>query len=91
MSPQYIYFIIFACLAYLIVTDNSVAKLVVLVSHLIKFQFQKYIWIIRHHPRTPWAQYFMHRRSMKLAKELLNEIEMERQSRESNNDSKTAE
>ena len=91
MTPQYVYFLIFACLAYLIVTDQSVAKLFVLLTGLLKFQYQKYRWIIIHHPKTPWAKYVIWRRSWKLAKELQNEIEMERQSRESNDNSKIVE
>ena len=75
MTSQYIYFIIFACLAYLIVTDQSVAKLIVLGTRLLKFQYEKYKWIILHHPNTPWARYSMWRRSLKLAKELQKEFE----------------
>jgi len=75
MTTQYIYFIIFACLAYLIVTDQSVAKLFVLLTGLLKFQYQKYKWIIMHHPKTPWARYSMWRRSWKLAKELQKEFD----------------
>jgi hypothetical protein len=91
MTTQYVYFIIFACLAYLIVTDQSVAKLFVLLTGLLKFQYQKYRWIIMHHPKTPWARYIIWRRSWKLAEELQNEIKMERQSRESNDNSKIVE
>ena len=75
MTTQYIYFIIFACLAYLIVTDQSVAKLFVLLTGLLKFQYQKYRWIIMHHPKTPWARYAMWRRSNRLAEELMKEFE----------------
>jgi hypothetical protein len=75
MTTQYTYFIIFACLAYLISTDSSVAKLVVFATRLAKFQYEKYKWIIIHHPKTPWAKYFMWRRSLQLAKELQKEFD----------------
>ena len=75
MTTQYIYFVIFAFLAYLIITDSSVARLVVLLTGLLKFQYQKYRWIIIYHPQTPWARYGMWRRSWKLAKELQKEFE----------------
>lgn len=91
MSTQHIYFIIFACLAYLIVTDASVAKLVVLLTKLFGFQYQKYRWIILYHPKTPWARYTMWRRSWRLARELQNEIQMERQSEQSNYNRETSE
>jgi hypothetical protein len=32
-------------------------------------------WIVIHHPKTPWARYSMHRRSMKLAEELMKEFQ----------------
>jgi hypothetical protein len=75
MNPYTTWFVLFTFLGYFIVTDSSVAKLVVLLTRLLKFQFQKYKWIILHHPKTPWAQYVMWRRSMKLAKELIKEFE----------------
>ena len=75
MTTQYIYFVLFAFAAYLICTDQSVAKAFLFVINLIKFQYEKYKWIVIHHPKTPWARYSMHRRSMKLAEELMKELE----------------
>jgi hypothetical protein len=75
VTAQYIYFILFAFAAYLICTDQSVAKAFLFVINLIKFQYEKYKWIVMYHPKTPWARYNMHRRSMKLAKELMKELE----------------
>ena len=75
MTTQYIYLIIFFCIGYLIVTDASVAKGFYLLIQVLKIQYEKYRWIIIHHPKTPWARYSMHRRSMKLAEELMKELE----------------
>ena len=75
MTAQYIYLIIFFCLGYLIVTDESVAKAVVFVSKIIKNKFDIFKWWFIHNPKTPWARYSMHRRSMKLAEELMREFE----------------
>jgi hypothetical protein len=75
MTSSYFYLIIFAVVSYLIVTDQSIAKLIVLLSYLIKFQYEKWRWIISHHPKTPWARFAMWRRSNQLAKELMKEIE----------------
>ena len=75
MTAQYIYLIIFFCLGYLIITDQSVAKAVVFVSKIIKNKFDIFKWWFIHNPKTPWARYSMHRRSMKLAEELMREFE----------------
>lgn len=74
MSLIYVYFLIFACIAYLIITDESVARAIVLLSQLVKFQFEKTKWIILHDPRNPINKYLMWRRAYKLAKELENEL-----------------
>lgn len=75
MSVPYIYFIIFFCIGYLIVTDQSVARAFYMLTQLAKFQYEKTKWWILHNPRNPVVKYLMWRRSMKLAKELMNEYQ----------------
>ena len=71
----YISFIIFAVVAYLIVTDNSVAAAFYYVVKLIKFEYEKRKWMILNDPRNPIVKYLIWRRSYKLAKELHRELE----------------
>ena len=75
MTTQYIYLVIFFCIGYLIVTDQSIAKAVVFVTQIAKNKFQVFKWWFIHNPRLPWARYSMYRRSMKLAEELMKEFE----------------
>jgi hypothetical protein len=75
MTAQYIYLVIFFCIGYLIVTDQSVAKAVVFVVQIAKNKFQVFKWWFIHNPKTPWARYAIHRRSMKMAEELMKEFE----------------
>lgn len=91
MTTYYFWFFLFAIVAYLAATDTSVARLIDLIFRLWQFQFEKTKWWLIHNPRNPIVKYLMWRRAWKLAKELQNEIEMERQSRSSNDNSKTAE
>ena len=74
MTSQYFYFTLFAIAAYLIATDASIAKLTVLLAKIVKFQYEKYRWILIYHHATPWARYMMWRSSMKIAKELMKEL-----------------
>jgi hypothetical protein len=74
MSTIYIYFIIFSCAGYLIVTDPSIAKLVVYSVGLLRFQYEKIKWWTLHNPANPVVKYLMWRRAMKLAKELQDEF-----------------
>ena len=75
MSTSYIYFIIFFCVAYLIVTDQSVAKAFYMLSQLARVEYEKIKWWILYNPPNPIVKYLMWKRSMKLAKELMNELE----------------
>jgi len=75
VTSQYIYLILFAFAAYLICTDQSVAKAFLFVLDLIRFQYEKYKWIIMHHPNNIIVRWLIHKRSIKMAKELMKELE----------------
>jgi len=74
MSSSYIYLIIFFCLAYLIITDQSVAKGFYMLTQLARVQYEKVKFWTLHNPANPIIRYFMWRRSMKIAKELMKEL-----------------
>ncbi len=75
MNTIYIYFVIFFCIGYLIVTDQSIARAVYMLTQLARVEYEKVKWWILHNPANPIVKYFMWRRSMKLAKELMDEYE----------------
>ena len=74
MNPLYIYFIIFFCIGYLIVSDASVARLFVLLTGLVRIKYQKIKWFLLHNPSNPLVKFMIHRRSLRLAKELAKEL-----------------
>ena len=71
----YTWFIVFVVVAYFIVTDESVAAAFYYVSRLGKSYVQRQWWWIKNNPKTPWARYMMWRRSNRLAKELMDELQ----------------
>jgi aspartate/methionine/tyrosine aminotransferase len=75
MNTLYIYLLIFACIGYLICTDENAALLFVIITHLIKVQYEKTKWIILNNPRNPIVRWNMERRAYKLAEELQKELE----------------
>jgi hypothetical protein len=75
MNPSYIYFTIFFCIAYLILTDQSVAKAFYMLTQLIRVEYEKIKWWILYNPRNPIVKYLMWKKSMRLAKELMDELE----------------
>jgi hypothetical protein len=75
MSVSYIYFIIFFCIAYLILTDQSVARGFYMLTQLARVEYEKVKWWILHNPANPIVKYFIWRKSMKMAEELMKELE----------------
>ncbi len=75
MSSTYIYLTIFFCIAYLIVTDQSVARAFYMLTQLARVQYEKTKWWILHNPANPIVKYFIWRRSIKMAEELMKEFE----------------
>ena len=74
MNASYIYFIIFFCVGYLIVTDQSVSTAFYLMTRLVKIEYEKIKWWMLHNPANPVVKYLMWRRAMKLAKEFEKEF-----------------
>ena len=71
----YIWFIVFSVVAYFIVTDESAAAGFYYLIRIIKNKYLIFQWWLIHNPKTPWARYSMHRRSMKMAEELMKEFQ----------------
>lgn len=74
MTTYYFWFFLFAIVGYFIITDNSVARAFYMLVQLLNFQYQKMKWWILHDPKNPIVKYLIWRRSMKLAKELQEEL-----------------
>lgn len=75
MTAQYVYLVIFACVAYLIATDESIAKAFYFVTKIAKNKFEIFKWWLLNNPRNPIVKYLMWRRSNRLAKELMDELQ----------------
>ena len=73
MNTTYIYFVIFFCIGYLIVTDHSVARGFYMLTQLARVEYEKVKWWILHSPDNLIVRWLIHKRSMKLAKELMDE------------------
>ena len=78
MNANYIYLIIFFCIAYLMVTDQSIARAFYMLTQLVRVQYEKVKWWAVHNPANPIIKYLIWRRSMKLAEELQKELLGER-------------
>jgi hypothetical protein len=75
MNPFYVWFIIFACIGYLVVTDASVARLFVLLTGLARVQYQRIKWWLLYNPSNPIVKWLMWKNALRIAKELAKEFD----------------
>lgn len=75
METYYIWLVLFAIVAYIIVSDRNVSDAFVYIFDITKNNIIKQIWWLKNNPKNPVVKYLMHRRSMEMAKELMKEFE----------------
>ena len=69
----------FAVVAYIIVTDDRAAAAFVYVSKLANTEIKRHWWWLTNNPRNPVVKYLIYRRSLRLAKELMAEINKDKE------------
>lgn len=69
----------FAVVAYIIVTDERVAAAFLYGIKLANTEIKRHWWWLTNNPRNPVVKYIVYRRSLRLAKELMAEINKEKE------------
>ena len=69
----------FAVVAYIIVTDERAAAAFMYVSKLANTEIKRYWWWLTNNPRNPVVKYMIYRRSLRIAKELMVEINKDKE------------
>jgi hypothetical protein len=75
MTYPYVYLVIFSLLLYLVLTDQSIAKAVYLISMMLKIRYERLKWWLQYSPDNPIVRFLIWRRSYRLAKELQEEFD----------------
>ena len=75
MNSYTVWFGIFAILGYFIVTNQSAAKAFYMLTQLIRIKYEKTKWWLIHNPKNFIVRWLIYRRSIKEAKELMEEFE----------------
>lgn len=73
-SYHYSLLLFFFVIFYLIIIDVSVAKYITIATKNSKIQIEKIIWKIKNNPNNPIVKYLIYRRSLRMAKDMLTEI-----------------
>ena len=79
MNAQYVWFLIFGVLAYIIVTDPNVARAYDYVLKLANTNIRRWWWWMTNNPANPVVKYLIYRRSMKLAQEMMAKINTDKE------------
>jgi hypothetical protein len=74
MTAQLTWFALFAVVMYFIVTDESIAAAFYYVIKLGQGYIQRQWWWLSHNPGNPVVKYMIHRRSLKMAEEMMRQI-----------------
>ena len=69
----------FAVVAYIIVTDERAAAAFLYVSKLANTEIKRHWWWLTNNPRNPVVKYLIYRRSLRIAKELMVEINKDKE------------
>ena len=69
----------FAVVAYIIITDERAAAAFLYVSKLVDSNIRRHWWWLTNNPRNPVVKYLIYRRSLRIAKELMAEINKEKE------------
>ena len=69
----------FAVVAYIIVTDERAATAFLYGIKLVVTNIRRHWWWLTNNPRNPVVKYLIYRRSLRLAKELMAEINKEKE------------
>ena len=79
MNAQYLWLIVFASALYFISTDESVAAAFYYVTRLAKAYIQRQWWWFSHNPHNPVVKYLIYRRSLKLAEDMMAQINKDKE------------
>ena len=78
-SPHIILSGMFAVVAYVIVTDERAAAAFLYVSKLANTEIKRHWWWLTNNPKNPVVKYLIYRRSLRIAEELMAEINNEKE------------
>ena len=82
MNTQLAWFALFAVAMYFIVSDESIAAAFYYVVRLAKAYIERQWWWLLHNPRNPVVKYLIYRRSLKMAEEIMRQINTKEESKD---------
>jgi hypothetical protein len=82
VSIQLAWFALFAVALYFIVSDESIAAAFYYVVQLASTYIRRKWWWATHNPKNPIVKYLIYRRSLKMAEEIMRQINTKEESKD---------
>jgi hypothetical protein len=79
MDYHYILITLFVVAAYFVLTDEGIATAFFYITKLAKAYIDRQWWWLLHNPRNPVVKYLTYRRSLKMAKDMMAEINRDKE------------
>ena len=79
MTAQYLWLVVFSFALYFIITDESIAAAFYYAIRLAKAYIQRQWWWFTHNPRNPVVKYLIYRRSLKMAENIMRQINTDKE------------
>ena len=79
MTAQYLWLVVFSFALYFIITDESIAAAFYYAIRLAKAYIQRQWWWFTHNPKNPVVKYLIYRRSLKLAEDMMAQINKDKE------------
>jgi len=79
MTAQYLWLVVFSFALYFIITDESIAAAFYYMIRLAKAYIQRQWWWFTHNPRNPVVKYLIYRRSLKVAENIMRQINTDKE------------
>jgi len=79
MTAQYLWLVVFSFALYFIITDESIAAAFYYVTRLAKAYIQRQWWWLLHNPKNPVVKYLIYRRSLKVAENIMRQINTDKE------------
>lgn len=66
--------VIFGIVVYMMIVDKNVSDYILLITKIIKINFERFFWMIRFHPKNPITNLMMRWKYNNIAKTLIEEL-----------------
>lgn len=78
LNSIYIWSAAFAIIVYMCIVDQNVLQFINILSKQFVINCRRFYWIIRFHPKNPITNFIAHRKSIKMAEQMMKDLDLDK-------------